>query len=485
VRFAFGIVLAAMTLPLHAAAPKIDGLFPAGAQSGTECEVMVLGAFEPWPLTALCDETRITFSPDEKEKGKYRVAVGAEVEPGPYLVRFFNAEGATEPRIFVVGSAPERTPSGTDAMPIDVADLPLTLNGKLESSGEVDRFIITLEAGQTLVAEVAAYALDSPLDPLLHLRGPRGEPIAFNHDATRAGLDPRLVFTAPAAGCYELYLSAFAYPPQANIQFAGGATSIYRLNLGHEVPVLELPPPLEADGEEPQTLTLPATIHGRIDPPGDADRFCFEAKKGEIFHLEVLADAIGSWMDPILVLEDSEGNELKRQDDIDSKAELDAKLDWSAPVDGTFTAVIRDLNGDGGREIAYRFHLSKPDPSLAATAGGTAYAIKAGQKLEIAVNVERRHGFTGDLEVGAADLPPGITAPPVAVPEKGETKLVLEAAADAASANVPFTLWVGAKEAAEDLRVPCRFEVKGATTEPGDLLVSSSDRAWLTVLGKN
>ncbi len=478
-----GILFAVMALPLHAAVPKIDSLFPAGAQRGTECKVAVLGTFEPWPLSVACDEADILFVPDEKEKGSYHVRIGENVPPGPYLVRFVNAEGASEPRIFVVGTAPERLQSGSETMEIALAGFPVTVNGKLESSGEVDRFAFDLQPGQTLVAEVAAYVLDSPLDPLLHLRGPRGEQLAFNHDATRAGLDPRLVFTAPTAGRYELHLSAFAYPPQANIQFTGGATAIYRLSLGHDPPVIAMPPPLEIEGEEPQLLTLPATIHGRIDPPGDTDRFRFEARKGEVFHLEVLADAIGSWMDPVLVLEDAEGKELKRQDDIDSKAELDVTLDWSAPADGTFTVKVSDLNGAGGHGIAYRFLLAKPMPSLTATATGTAYAIKPGGKAEIAVRIERRHGFAGELEVGAASLPSGITAAPVGVTEKGEAKLILEAAADAPPAGVPFTLWVSAKGAPEDERVPCRFEIRGATTDPGDLLVNASERAWLTVMG--
>ncbi len=195
---------------------------------------------------------------------------------------------------------------------------------------------------------------------------PAGERLAFNHDATRLGLDPRLVFTAPANGQYELLLSAFAHPPQANIRFAGGATSVYRLSLGHEVPAIDLPPPVEAAGEELQQVAIPSALSGRIDPPGDVDRFEFAAKKGDLLKLEVHGARLGSWMDPLLVIEDSTGKELARHDDIDSKTQPDAALDWTPPGDGNYVARVTDLNGAGGSEIAYRFSIARAEASLAA-----------------------------------------------------------------------------------------------------------------------
>ena len=478
-----GIVVAGGVVSVLAEKPQIDGIFPAGGQHGTEFEVTVIGKFEPWPLRAVCDEARISFSPSEKDKGKYQVKVAAEVEPGAYLVRFHNKEGATAPRQFVVGAQEERAQVGVETMTIPVADFPLTVNGKLESGGEVDRFAFDLQAGQVLVAEVTAYALDSPLDPLLHVRGPRGEQLAFNHDATRLGLDPRLVFTAPMAGQFELHLSAHAYPPKADIRFAGSATSIYRLNLGHDPPTIDLPPPHESESEGPQRIEIPSSIGGRINPAGDVDRFIFAAKKGEAFSIEVVGTRIGSWIDPVLVIEDGAGKELKREDDSDGIDRHDVRLDWTAPEEGDYTARVTDLNGNGGSEIAYQFRIKKPAPGFAATAPGGVYAIRAGEKLEIAVKVARRDGHKGELEVGIKGLPPGVTAAPVAVNEKGEAKLNLEATAEAALASVAITIWAEPKGEPEK-REQCRFELKGATTESGHLLINDTERGWLTVLEK-
>lgn len=483
-----GILVAAHIAPLHAEKPKVDALFPAGGRRGTEFDVTAIGISKSWPLHALCDEPRVLFAPDDSEKGKYHVTIGPEVAPGPYLVRFHNTEGTTAPRLFLVGDVAERARSGPEPMEIPVADLPLTVNGRLESNGAVDRFTLALEAGQILVAEVTAYAIDSPLDPLLHVRGAGGARLAFSHDAGRTRLDPRLVFAAPATGRFDLELSAFAYPPQANIQFAGGAAAVYRLTLGLGPPApVPLPPPFEAEieGDAPQTLALPAAIGGRIDPAGDSDRYQFEAGKDEVWRIEVAADPIGSWMDPLLVIEDAAGRELKRQDDIDGRSRLDVGLDWTAPADGLFTATVRDLNGAGGHDYAYRLQVFKPQPGVAATAELGVYAIRPGGKIEIGVKVERRSGIAGEFEVGLDTAPAGVTAVPVAVPEKGEAKLVLEAAADAPPANGPVTVWVAPVGSGGESRVPCRFEVKGAFADAGHLLINATDRGWLTVLEKN
>lgn len=477
------IVLVIAALGASAEKPKIDGIFPAGGQRGTEFDVSVIGTIKPWPLQAACDDPRITFAPSEKEKGKYRVKVAAEVEAGAYLVRFFNKDGATDPRQFVVGLHPERAQSGTELMTIPADEFPLTVNGKLDSAGDVDRFAVKLQRGQVLVAEVAAYAMDSPLDPLLHVRGPRGEQLAFNHDATGLGLDPRLVFMAPEEGTYEVQLSAFAYPPKADIRFTGGASSIYRLTFGHRPPTIDLPAPHEAKGEEPQAIRIPATISGTIDPAGDTDRYRFTAKKGEVLRFEVAAAELGSWMDAVLVIRDSAGKELKRQDDIDSKTQHDVALDWTVPADGEFIGEVLDLNREGGSEIAYQFRTSKPAAHFMPSANSGVYAITGGAKLEIAVKVARRYGHKGELEVGIEGLPPGVTAASVVVSDKGEAKLGLEAAADAAPANVPITIWVGPVGEVEK-RVRCRFDLKGAAADAGDLLINHTERGWLTVIAK-
>ena len=76
-----------------------------------------------------------------------------------------------------------------------------------------------------------------------------------------------------------------------------------------------------------------------------------------------------------------------------------------------------------------------------------------------------------------------MTAASVVVSDKGEAKLGLEAAADASPANVPITIWVGPVGEVEK-RVRCRFDLKGAAADAGDLLINHTERGWLTVIAK-
>lgn len=476
-----GLVLLCGATSSQAEKPVIDGVLPAGGRVGSEFGVEVTGKLEPWPLQAVCDEPGIVFTPDKK--GQYQVKILEGVEEGAYLVRFFNKEGAAAPRLFMVGTAAERSQKGTEVLTIETNELPLTVNGRLDSAGDVDRFAFELEKGEVVVAEVCAYAIDSPIDPLLHMRGSRGEQLAFNHDRTRVGLDPGLVFRAPAKATYELHLSGFGYPPKADIRFAGGASYVYRLALSSDPPVIPFPEPHESESDDPQSLVLPASVSGRIGSDGDVDRYKLSVKKGQIVRFEVLAATLGSWMDPVLVIRNGEGKELKRLDDLDAKDNPDVQLDWTVPADGDYLVEILDLNGKGGADLIYQFKASQPEPSIAVKAVGGVYSIKAGDKVEIAVTVTRRYGFKGALEVGIDGLPPGVTAPTVEVGEKGAAKLTLQATAEVLPANLPLTIWAAPKgEADPAKRVAGRFEVKGSKTDLGDLLINDTDRGWLTVL---
>jgi hypothetical protein len=61
--------------------------------------------------------------------------------------------------------------------------LPVIVNGRIDQPGEWDVFRFDGRAGQTVVAEVYARRLDSPLDSVLRLTDAAGNQLAFNDDA--------------------------------------------------------------------------------------------------------------------------------------------------------------------------------------------------------------------------------------------------------------------------------------------------------------
>ena len=247
-RSKLGPALAAISL-LSAAAglaapPKLTSLYPAGAARGASIAITAAGDFSSWPAKIWCDQPGAKFEP-EKDKGKLKVSIAADAEPGVAWIRLYDAEGTSALRPFLIGSLPEAEetePNDHPEKPQGVT-LPVTLNGKLGKGGDVDAFAFDLKAGQTVVASLMAnQVLGSPMDASLQicrLREPgvagaaveRTEAVILEHNDDARGLDPQTTFTAPEAGRYLVRLFAFASEPGATIGFSGGDTFIYRLTI--------------------------------------------------------------------------------------------------------------------------------------------------------------------------------------------------------------------------------------------------------------
>src|SRR3989442_15600720 len=103
-------------------------------------------------------------------------------------------------------------------------------SSRLDKSGDVDSFAVTLEAGQTLIAWLEAYTLASPMDAVLRLVDSRGAQLALNDDDGRT-LDPLLAWTAGSAGTYVLQVFRFAHPAASEFKLTGGNACGYRLHL--------------------------------------------------------------------------------------------------------------------------------------------------------------------------------------------------------------------------------------------------------------
>ena len=100
----------------------------------------------------------------ETNKNTFTVQISKDVAPGIHLVRAYTVDGASAPRWFVVGTQKEQSekePNDNARQAQVIESLPVTLNGQLEKSGDVDSFAIKLTAGQWLVADVAVDGIQS------------------------------------------------------------------------------------------------------------------------------------------------------------------------------------------------------------------------------------------------------------------------------------------------------------------------------------
>jgi hypothetical protein len=109
--------------------------------------------------------------------------------------------------------------------------LPIVINGRINRPDDWDVFTFAGEAGQTIVAEVDARRLESPLDSFLKITDAAGNVLAFNDDHADAeagtnthDADSYLLFKLPAKGMYCVYVGDTARH--------GGEEYAYRLRIG-------------------------------------------------------------------------------------------------------------------------------------------------------------------------------------------------------------------------------------------------------------
>jgi hypothetical protein len=533
---------------LFAAEPVLSHLSPVAGQQGTTVAVTASGKFDPWPAQVWVDAPGVIFKPG-KSAGKYDVEIAKDAAPGPHLVRVFNDSGASAPRFFIVArepQTPEMEPNDEFRSPQKITGLPATVSGKLDKAGDVDSFGVTLKRGQTLVAWVEAYVLASTYDPMLRITDSEGHELAFNHDGRT--LDPFLAWTAPRDGTFIVQTMGFVYPATSGVGFSGGEGCVYRLHLAagpfvsHTLPLairrgMKTPveligwnlasPHAEIDGtrfsaeatvaefdlpgitsdlpvvvsdmpeileKEPndiagasQAVEVPTGITGHINRPNDEDRFTFTAAKGRAYEFKVTAARIGSPLDAWLKIENKDGKQLATNDD--TSGFRDSAITWTAPADGAYTVAIGDISHHGGDDHLYRLAITEAAPAVAATVTVHSLSVQLGKTAEVKVAVKRTGGFKAKLQLVAKDLPEGVTASPVDVPDKdGEVTLKIAADAAAKPAGQPCTVVLRETESAAEHAaryfMTTSSENNGVPQGYTELVIPWTERLWLTLLAE-
>lgn len=473
------LVLAALNV--QSAAPSLEQFHPIGFARGTTNVVKVVGKVDPWPPQIWGGGAGVEIAA-LTNKNELQFVVAADAAPGVRLVRLFNAEGASEPRPFVVGAGREVVeiePNDQFDAAMEIAELPTTINGRLEKNGEVDSYLVRVPAGHRLLASVDSHVLMSRIDPVLRLVTTNGQQLAWNHDF--ATIDPRLEWRADAATSVIVQVFGFPFPANAEIRLAGGDGAIYRLHLS----VAETKP--AETNARPSELSLPASVRSFFAEPGAPHRFKVKLAKDDWISATVAAETLGSPGDAWLAVENSAGKELTRNDDANDSR--DPALDWKAPEDGEFALVVGALTRNIGPEQHYELTVRRAVPDWQASLATSSWVVKPGTTNELKLSVTRLRGLTNELQIVAQKLPESVTCEPALVPDKGgEVKLNLICGEAAAAWQGPIQI-IGRDTSSGGERV-IPFKLTGATTDngvPGGyrvLLADETDHAWLTVSPK-
>ncbi|MFO0849785.1 MAG: PPC domain-containing protein [Gemmataceae bacterium] len=496
-----------------AAPPAVTSLFPAGGRAGATVEVAANGTFDDWPARVWSSDKAVS-AVATKEKGKLTVTVAADAPPGVCWLRLHTPAGASQLRPFVVGALPEAAevePNDTPAKPQPMT-LPVTVNGRLAKSADVDVYAVGLKRGQMLVAALSANRpLGSPMDGVLQVVAADGTVLAQNND--RRGLDPLLAFPAPADGTYLVRLFAFPAQPDSSIRHFGSADCVYRLTLTAGG-FLDHVTPFAVEAGKPADLRLHgwnlpvdrfrlAADRDRVTPSGCANTGavarephpCFDltappaeplappftatgrvptaavvpvaVTKGKPLTVSVAAASLGSPLTPVVRVTDAGGKELAKAEPAQLHGDCEAAVTPAA--DGVVRVSVRDLIGTAGPEAAFRLRVVPVAPDFAPTVAADRLTVTPGQPLDVAVTLNPRHGFASGLRWEVEGLPPGVTVAPTGKADAKTVTLRFEAKAAGVGGPVRI-IAVDAKDAARR-----RVVVKLA-----DFDADTSD-LWLTV----
>ena len=490
-RLGVWLVVGAMAPRVWGDAPVIEHFSPAGIARGTTNCVTAAGRIGAWPAQVWCSAAQVSFHASTQQ-GQWEVRVPHEVPAGAHWVRVYSSDGVSEPRLFVVGTGhetAEHEPNDLFRAAQRVTTLPTTINGWLQKSGDVDSYAVQVPAGWRIEARLDAYTLMGKVDAVLRWLTPAGHVLAMNHDFET--LDPRLLWQAPEATEGVLQVMGFKYPADAEVRLWGGDGGAYRLHLrvleaaldstGESVPERE---PNDAWAQAAIVDTPELDVCGRIDRPGDLDRFRWRAHKGEHWVLDVAAVGLGSRLDAWLSIENVQGKELARNDD--REGSVDPRLEWTAAEDGEYAAVVGSLVRSVPAEAAYRLRMTRGMPEVRAILSTATVALSAGSTNELKVQVQRLRGFAGPLEVSAPDLPLGVSAAAVPVPEAGgEVVLKFVALPQTAPTEQPLRVQVRSIDAGTNW--PAEFKLTGTSSNNGmpggykRLLRDTIDSIWLSV----
>lgn len=191
--------------------PFVTSVFPLGAKVGASVTPKMKG----WNL-----QDALLTPPDK------------DAAPGIVSLVASRKEIVSNPMPFALDELPE----GTDKEPnnsltnAQKVTLPVIINGRIDQPRDWDVFRFTGKSNDTIVAEVQARRLDSPLDSILKLTDAAGKVLAFSDDREdlSSGVnthqaDSWLMARLPADGSYYVHLGDTAHK--------GGEEYAYRLRL--------------------------------------------------------------------------------------------------------------------------------------------------------------------------------------------------------------------------------------------------------------
>ena len=498
-----GALAATLALPASAAPPQVNAVSPLGVQRGVATELTLSGAglsgnprlVAPFALAVVSPapggSTAATF--------RVRVTVDPTTPLGVYPLRVQTDLGLSSPFLLAVGQlaqVAEKEDNGTFET-AQVIDTPVVVEGQA-SGNDVDCFRFHGKKHQRVVVDAQCARIGSGVDPSIRLTMADHTFVASADDSPGLLTDARLFAVLPADADYVIELSDSRYQgggrpvyrltvgevPAAEevfplggrpgetvgLELRGGtldgmkvaAATLHAppglstafLRVSSTAPGLDVEslPPLAVSeipsvrepadpAAPPVRAAAPVVFEGRIDPPGDEDRFVLAVAPGQSLRVEVVAASAGSSLDGTLRVLDARGGVIASADDTTIPGppnqpplvSADPSLEFTVPAgQSEVTLALKDLENRGGIGFPYRIRVTPVAPGFDLLLGDAQVSVPRGGAAGVEVTVVRK-GYNGPIALRVADPPAGLTVRPGAIGE-GQTvgSFTVAAARDAA-----------------------------------------------------
>jgi WD40 repeat protein len=359
----------AVPKPPPPAKPELSGAEPRGLRRGGTTRIRVTGKNLSGIGGALVSgraEAK-TLSAGDGTGVVIEVSADRSLPLGTAQLTLWNAGGESAPLTLSVedldqvGEAePNDAPSAAT-----LSSLPATLWGSFGAKGDPDHWAFDGRAGQTIVLDAAAKRIGSKAELVVTLLDASGRVLASNIDY-EGEADPLLAHVLPADGRYlvrmgdltlgssaehvyrltvgELAVVTGVHPlgvpvgVESRVLLAGhnlpagafvpvkptapGEVTLpvdperFRLRRPFKVTASAEPEAVEAEPNgkpgEATRIAVPGAANGRIERPGDADLYRFEAKAGQAWVIETQAQQRGTPVDTRLEVLHADGRPVER-----------------------------------------------------------------------------------------------------------------------------------------------------------------------------
>ena len=421
---------------------------------------------------------------------KAKLTIPAGVSAGIVNWQVANANGASAVGRFLVSHSDGVLEAASRGKPQKISSLPARVSGQIKHIREVDEYTLTATHSGPVTCELAAKRFGSPLNAVMEIRDSSGNIVADAADT--AGLDTALTFTPVAGESYVLAIydldfrgnRAFTYQltvktaprvvtaiPSVGrpgdtrmVEFVGFGIKTGAAKLESVIREVTFPADhkdaflyeLSTDSgtcsfsfllsNHPQassaarTLSVPMGITGVFEERFADHVYTVAGKKGDIWASRVLSAQIGSLVDPVLSIVDSDKKQLASNDD--SPGSIDASLEFKVPKDGEYQIVVSDVASQAGSRAA-TYHLSiasaAPDFSISIP---ELLNLPIGGKTKLAIKVTRNGNFQDPIQLEFSGLPVGVTVPdnPQLAAKQKAMNVELTVAEDAAATAALMTV---------------------------------------------